>query len=54
MKEVIVHPGPRTEIKESAIPSPGPLQVLIKVIVSGINPKDWKVIYASEDEAGRG
>ena len=54
MKEVIVHPGPRTEIRESAIPSPDALQVVIKVMVSGINPKDWKVIYASEDGTGRG
>ena len=44
MKEVIVHPGSRTEIIESAIPCPDALQVVIKVVVSGTNPKDWKVI----------
>ena len=43
MKELIIHPGCRTEIIESAIPSPDALQVVIKVIVSGTNPKDWKV-----------
>ena len=44
MKEVVIHPGSRTEIIESAIPSPDALQVVIKVVVSGTNPKDWKVI----------
>jgi len=43
MKEAIVNPGPRVEIKESPIPIPNASQVVIKVIVSGTNPKDWKV-----------
>ncbi|KAF8856593.1 GroES-like protein [Acephala macrosclerotiorum] len=42
MKEVINHAGPRVEIRESSIPEPNDDQVLIKVIVSGTNPKDWK------------
>ena len=42
MKEVIVYPGPRTELKESPIPNPDALQVVIKVVVTGTNPKDWK------------
>jgi len=44
MKEAIVHPdeaGPRVEIIDSPIPEPGPYDILIKVIVSGSNPKDW-------------
>lgn len=40
--EVIVHKGPRTEIVESPIPTPNDNQVVIKVVVSGSNPKDWK------------
>ena len=44
MKEVIIHPGIREELVESAIPSPDALQVVIKVVVSGTNPKDWKVV----------
>lgn len=43
MKEAIIHVGPKVEIKDSPIPKPGPKQVLIKVVVSGSNPKDWKV-----------
>ncbi|GKT63820.1 groES-like protein [Colletotrichum tofieldiae] len=43
MKEAIIHPGPRVELIESPIPRPGPSQVLIQVIYSGSNPKDWKV-----------
>ncbi len=42
MKEVINHAGPRVEIRDSPIPEPSEDQVLIKVIVSGTNPKDWK------------
>lgn len=43
MLEVIVHPGPQTEKVESPIPVPNDDQVVIKVVVSGSNPKDWKV-----------
>jgi NADPH:quinone reductase-like Zn-dependent oxidoreductase len=43
MLEVIVHPGPKTEIITSDIPVPNDDQVVIKVVVSGSNPKDWKV-----------
>lgn len=43
MKEAIVHAGPRVEIIDSPIPKPEPGQVVIKVEVSGCNPKDWKI-----------
>ncbi|KAI0197209.1 chaperonin 10-like protein [Xylaria flabelliformis] len=43
MKEAFVSRGPRVEIVDSDVPSPGAGQVLIKVVVSGINPKDWKM-----------
>jgi len=35
--------GPKVEIRDTPQPKPGPKQVVIKVIVSGSNPKDWKV-----------
>lgn len=44
MKEAIVSPNDGTvsaEIKDSPIPEPGPNEVLIKVVISGSNPKDW-------------
>ncbi|KAL2002021.1 hypothetical protein VTN02DRAFT_807 [Thermoascus thermophilus] len=43
MLEVVVHAGPKAEIIESPIPVPNDDQVVIKVVVSGSNPKDWKV-----------
>ncbi|KAK9474642.1 chaperonin 10-like protein [Dipodascopsis tothii] len=43
MKEVIIIGKPFSyETKEVPIPTPGDNQVLIKVYVSGSNPKDWK------------
>lgn len=43
MKEAVVAKGPKVTIHDVPIPKPGPAQVLIKVIYSGSNPKDWKV-----------
>ncbi|KAI1169722.1 GroES-like protein [Nemania sp. FL0916] len=43
MKEAIVYKGPKVTIVDSPIPTPGAKQVVIKVVVSGSNPKDWKV-----------
>jgi hypothetical protein len=45
MKEALVHAGPRVELKESPIPTPNASQVVIKVVFSSTNPKDWKVCY---------
>lgn len=42
MKEAIVHGGPKIEIIDSPVPEPKAGQVVIKVAVSGSNPKDWK------------
>ncbi|KAI2463493.1 GroES-like protein [Annulohypoxylon bovei var. microspora] len=59
MKEAIVSEGPKVEIIDSLIPKPNADQVLIKVIVSGSNPKDWKlaewrhiIANAGDDIAG--
>ncbi|KAI0546643.1 GroES-like protein [Xylaria curta] len=43
MKEAFVSRGPKVEIVNSNIPTPGADEVLIKVVVCGINPKDWKM-----------
>ena len=43
MKEAITLLGPAVKIVDSPIPVPNDDEVLIKVIVSGSNPKDWKV-----------
>ena len=47
MKEAIVSQGPKVTIVDSAIPEPGPEQLVIKVVVSGSNPKDWYVVPPS-------
>ncbi|KAK4447820.1 alcohol dehydrogenase [Podospora aff. communis PSN243] len=59
MKEAVVSKGTKVEIIDSPIPEPKENQVLIKVIVSGSNPKDWKlpdirptVINQGDDIAG--
>lgn len=56
MKEVLIHPDLRAEIVESPIPKPAADQLVIKVVVSGANPKDWKVtpraLNQGEDMAG--
>jgi len=41
MKEVYVTNAAETKIIDSPVPKPGSDQVLIKVVVSGSNPKDW-------------
>ncbi|CAO2649868.1 Nn.00g011600.m01.CDS01 [Neocucurbitaria sp. VM-36] len=43
MKEAQISKGLKTVIKDIPIPEPGPDQVVIKVVVSGSNPKDWKI-----------
>ncbi|VUC27335.1 unnamed protein product [Clonostachys rosea] len=56
MKEAIVWNGDnestKVEIREVPIPEPGPGQVLIKVAVTGTNPKDWKVPFWYEKQNG--
>ena len=42
MKEAVVAKGPKVTIHDVHIPKPNADQVLIKVIYSGSNPKDWK------------
>lgn len=41
MKEAVVAKGPKVTIRDVPIPTPGPYQVVTKVIYSGSNPKDW-------------
>ncbi|WYZ42364.1 hypothetical protein EsH8_VI_000063 [Colletotrichum jinshuiense] len=43
MKEAIVNTDISVTVQDSPIPEPGPGELLIKVIVSGTNPKDWKL-----------
>lgn len=41
MKEALIGPGPTVTLGDVPIPVPEPDQVLIRVVVSGTNPKDW-------------
>ncbi|KAI0865891.1 GroES-like protein [Xylaria cubensis] len=59
MKEALVIEGPKVRIHDAPVPKAGAGQVVIKVIVSGSNPKDWKVpmwfdctVNAGDDIAG--
>ncbi|CAG9952271.1 unnamed protein product [Clonostachys rosea f. rosea IK726] len=46
MKEALVAPGVKVTIHDVPMPQiSDPRQILIQVIVSGSNPKDWKVPY---------
>lgn len=42
MKEAIIDKTVSVIIRDVDIPTPEPGQVLIRVVVSGTNPKDWK------------
>jgi len=42
-KQAIIQPSlEAVEIIDTPIPTPGDNEVVIKVVVSGTNPKDWK------------
>lgn len=43
MKSVLNLAGPTVKIIDIPIPEPNDDQVVIKVVVSGSNPKDWKL-----------
>ncbi|KAF2708043.1 GroES-like protein [Pleomassaria siparia CBS 279.74] len=43
MKEAIVSEDLSVKIVDSPVPEPGPDQVVVQVVVSGSNPKDWKI-----------
>lgn len=54
MKEAFVDKDTTVTIKNVPIPTPGPNQVLIKVSVSGSNPKDWKVPIGMNSNINQG
>ncbi|GKT56245.1 quinone oxidoreductase [Colletotrichum tofieldiae] len=43
MKEALIDRTLHVDIHDVRVPTPGPGQILIKTIISGTNPKDWKV-----------
>jgi len=49
-----VRKGTHVEIVDSAIPEPGPDDVITKVVVSGSNPKDWKMAEFGMGERNEG
>ncbi|KAJ4252741.1 hypothetical protein NW762_010647 [Fusarium torreyae] len=59
MKSAIVKKDLSVNIVDIDVPKPGPDEVLIKVVVAGMNPKDWKIpnhldieINTGDDVAG--
>lgn len=54
MKEAIVDPSLSVKVVDSPVPSPGHGEVLIKVVVSGTNPKDWKIPVWTNETSNTG
>lgn len=54
MKEALIHPDLSVTIQSVDIPTPQAGQVLIKVVVSGTNPKDWKVPQITNTPSNQG
>lgn len=54
MKEAIVRKDLSVDIVDSRIPEPAPGHLLIKVVVAGSNPKDWKipVLFGNDMNSG--
>lgn len=42
MKEAVIDNNLTVTLRDTPIPTPAPNQVLIRLVVSGSNPKDWK------------
>lgn len=52
MKEALIFPGPKVDIKDVNLPSlPSPDHLIIKVAVAGSNPKDWAIAERGKCEA---
>lgn len=51
MKEAVIDKTVAVNIRDVDIPTPKPGQVLIRVVVSGTNPKDWKLPKWQPDNA---
>ncbi|KAL7939299.1 GroES-like protein [Trichoderma chlorosporum] len=43
MREAFAYSGPKVDVVESAIPTAGAFQMIVKVACVGLNPKGWKV-----------
>jgi NADPH2:quinone reductase len=44
MKEATIFPGPKVSIEDLEFPEiPSPNHLIIKVVVTGSNPKDWAI-----------
>jgi NADPH2:quinone reductase len=41
MQEAIVHPDGTVNTNDAPMPTPGPHEILVKVVIAGTNPKDW-------------
>jgi len=53
MKELVIFGKPQYTGRQQNvdIPKPGPKEVLIKVVVAGLNPKDWKFTKSRDESA---
>ncbi|KAH8108649.1 dehydrogenase [Phellopilus nigrolimitatus] len=44
MLAVVITGGGNTEVREIAVPTPGPAEILVKVATAAGNPTDWKMV----------
>ena len=49
MKQAFVDKTITVAVRDTEVPVPKPGQVLIRVVVSGTNPKDWKMAHWRQD-----
>jgi NADPH:quinone reductase-like Zn-dependent oxidoreductase len=54
MLEAIVQTSLEVNIVQTPVPEPGKGEVLIKVVCSGCNPKDWKLVVYEGDALNSG
>lgn len=54
MKEALIRQDLDVEIREIGTPNPGPGEVLIRIEVTGSNPKDWKNARISDTPVNSG
>ncbi|KAF2165866.1 hypothetical protein M409DRAFT_23598 [Zasmidium cellare ATCC 36951] len=54
MKEILISAGPKATLVDTPIPKPAPGQIVIRTVIVGANPKDWKYAERFGTKANQG